>query len=82
MKKVLILNGHQYYDVVAKGDLTNHYIDCANKFFEENGFEVKQTHIEKGYTIQEEVEKFKWADYIISISSLLDEPSLDCKKIY
>nr|WP_228720465.1 hypothetical protein [Arcobacter acticola] len=32
MKKVLILNGHQYYDVVAKGDLTNHYIDCANKF--------------------------------------------------
>lgn len=41
MKKVLILNGHQYYDVVAKGDLTNHYIDCANKFFEENGFEVK-----------------------------------------
>ena len=48
MKKVLILNGHQYYDVVAKGDLTNHYIDCANKFFEENGFEVKQTHIEKG----------------------------------
>ena len=65
MKKVLILNGHQYYDVVAKGDLTNHYIDCANKFFEENGFEVKQTHIEKGYTIQEEVEKFKWADYIL-----------------
>ena len=46
MKKVLILNGHQYYDLVAKGELTNHYINSANKFFEENGFEVKNTHIE------------------------------------
>lgn len=27
MKKVLILNGHQYYDVVAKGELTQTYID-------------------------------------------------------
>ena len=28
-KKVLILNGHQYYDVVAKGELTQTYIDKA-----------------------------------------------------
>ncbi|MBP7770013.1 MAG: NAD(P)H-dependent oxidoreductase [Aliarcobacter sp.] len=65
MKKVLILNGHQYYDVVAKGELTQNYIDFAKSFFEENGFEVKYTHIEKGYEIKTEVEKFQWADYIL-----------------
>ena len=65
MKKVLILNGHQYYDVVAKGELTQHYINKANEFFVKNGFEVKQTHIEKGYNKEEEIEKFEWADYIL-----------------
>ena len=29
MKKVLIINGHQYYDVVARGELTQKYIDKA-----------------------------------------------------
>ncbi|XPV70406.1 MAG: NAD(P)H-dependent oxidoreductase [Halarcobacter sp.] len=65
MKKVLILNGHQYYDVVAKGELTQNIIDKANEFFTKNGFEVKQTHIEKGYEKEEEIEKFEWADYIL-----------------
>lgn len=65
MKKVLILNGHQYYDVVAKGELTQHYIDTANDFFLKNGFEVKHTHIEKGYDVEEECQKFEWADYVL-----------------
>lgn len=65
MKKVLILNGHQYYDVVAKGELTQNYIDKANEFFIKNGFEVKQTNIEKGYNVEEECEKFEWADYVL-----------------
>ena len=65
MKKVLILNGHQYYDVVAKGELTQAYIDKANDFFVKNGFEVKHTNIEKGYEKEEECEKFEWADYVL-----------------
>ena len=65
MKKILILNGHQYYDVVAKGELTQHYIDTANDFFLKNGFEVKHTHIEKGYDVEEECQKFEWADYVL-----------------
>lgn len=65
MKKILIINGHQYYDVVALGELTKNYIDKADNFFESNKFEVKHTHIEKGYSIEEECEKFEWADYII-----------------
>ncbi len=65
MKNVLIINGHQYYDVVARGELTQHYIDKANDFFINNGFEVKNTHIEKGYDIKEESDKLVWADYIL-----------------
>ena len=65
MKKVLIINGHQYYDVVAKGELTQVYIDTASSFLKQNGFEVKTTHIEKGYDIKEESDKLVWADYVI-----------------
>ncbi|RBQ30039.1 NAD(P)H-dependent oxidoreductase [Aliarcobacter vitoriensis] len=65
MKKVLILNGHQYYDVVARGELTQKIIDKAIEFFLKNGFEVKFTNIDKGYDISEEVEKFEWADAIL-----------------
>ena len=64
-KKILILNGHQYYDVVAKGELTQAYINKANDFFVKNGFEVKHTNIEKGYEKEEECEKFEWADYVL-----------------
>ena len=64
MKKVLIINGHQFYDGVARGKLTKHYIDNANDFFIKNGFEVKYTHLEKGYDNEEEMQKVEWADYI------------------
>ncbi|PLY05778.1 MAG: flavodoxin [Arcobacter sp.] len=65
MKNVLILNGHQFYKDVAEGNLTNSFINKANDFFLKNGFEVKNTHIENGYDIKEEVEKFQWADYVL-----------------
>lgn len=65
MKNVLIINGHQKYDVVAEGKLTQIYIDTANKFLKENGFNVKNSTVESNYNIEEEVEKFKWADYFI-----------------
>lgn len=65
MKNVLIINGHQYYDVVAKGELTQNIIGKADEFLTKNGFEVKHTHIEKGYDVQEESEKLVWADYVI-----------------
>ncbi|WP_419676102.1 NAD(P)H-dependent oxidoreductase [Aliarcobacter butzleri] len=65
MKKVLILNGHQFYKGPANGELTNHYIEKAKEFFSKNGFEVKYTHIEKGYDVEEECQKFEWADYVL-----------------
>ncbi|RXJ82536.1 NAD(P)H-dependent oxidoreductase [Arcobacter sp. F2176] len=65
MKKILILNGHQHYDGIAEGNLTNSFINKANEFFIKNGFEVKNTNIEEGYETEEEIEKFEWADYIL-----------------
>lgn len=65
MRKVLILNGHQFYKGPANGELTNYYIEKAKEFFLKNGFEVKYTHIEKGYDVEEECQKFEWADYVL-----------------
>lgn len=65
MKKVLIINGHQKYDGIAEGKLTDIFISKANEFFKENGFEVKNSVIESNYDIKEEVKKFDFADYIL-----------------
>ncbi len=65
MKNILIINGHQKYEGIAEGNLTQRYITSANNFFEENGFNIKHTVVESDYDIQDEVEKFKWADQIL-----------------
>jgi modulator of drug activity B len=65
MKKILIINGHQRYEGIAEGGLTNHYINAANEHFVNKGFEVKHTHVDKGYDVKEEIEKFNWANYIL-----------------
>ena len=65
MKNVLIINGHQYYEGPAEGKLTKSYVDTAHKFLEKNGFSVKNSVVESDYDINEEVEKFKWADFIL-----------------
>lgn len=64
MKNVLIINGHQRYEGFAEGKLTQHFIDNAKDFFGTKDFNIKETYIEKGYEVKEELEKFEWADYI------------------
>ncbi len=65
MANVLIINGHQRYDGIAEGKLTQILIDAQNEFFLKNGFEVKNSVVESEYNVQEEIEKFAWADYIV-----------------
>jgi modulator of drug activity B len=65
VKNVLIINGHQKYDEVAEGNLTNLYINSASEFFEKNAFNVKHSIVESDYDAKEEVQKFVWADYIL-----------------
>ncbi len=62
MKKVLLLNLHQKYEGIANGNLTRSILAEAKTFFEENGYEIKETTIDEGYEVTAELEKFKWAD--------------------
>jgi NADPH dehydrogenase (quinone) len=65
VKKLLIINGHQFYESFAEGKLAKAIIDTAVDTLENNGFEIKHTAVDKGYDIQEELEKFAWADTIL-----------------
>jgi len=62
MKKVLLLNLHQKYEGIANGNLTRDILAKAKSFFVSNGYEVKETNIDDGYGVAEELEKFKWAE--------------------
>lgn len=62
MKHVLLLNLHQKYEGFANGNLTKDLLNEAKNFFLENGYEVKETHIDDGYDTAQELEKFQWAD--------------------
>jgi len=68
MKKVLLINAHQRYEGLAEGKLNQTMFDVIKEKMGSNGHEVKETHIEKGYDINEEVEKHLWADAIITQS--------------
>ncbi len=63
MPNVFILNGHQKYPFSA-GRLNATLTEKAGKFFTGNGYRVKTTTMEDDYAVQEEIEKFKWADIV------------------
>jgi len=62
MKNVLLLNLHQKYEGFANGNLTRDLLGEAKKYFAEHGYNVRETVIDEGYDVAEELEKFKWAD--------------------
>lgn len=64
MKHVLLLNLHQKYEGFANGNLTHDLMNEAKKFFLANGYEVRETAIDEGYDVAEELEKLKWANII------------------
>lgn len=56
------MNLHQKYEGFANGNLTRDLLKEAKTFFLNHGYEVRETTIEEGYDVAEELEKFKWAD--------------------
>ena len=68
MKNVLIINAHQFYQGFSEGKLNEIMINAIKTEMEKNGAEVKQTYIEKGYNVDEEIQKHLWADIIITQS--------------
>lgn len=66
MKKILIINAHQKYEGISEGKTNNAMINAMKKELTSKNFEIKETNIEKGYDVNEEVEKHVWADIIIT----------------
>lgn len=62
MKHVLLLNLHQKYEGFAEGNLTRDILTEAKAFFLAHGYDVRETTIDAGYDVAEELEKFAWAD--------------------
>ncbi|OXM85127.1 NAD(P)H-dependent oxidoreductase [Paenibacillus rigui] len=63
MKNILIINGHQKYGS-SEGKLNQTLVDTTVGLLSEN-HNVKTSVLQNGYSIQEEQEKFVWADTII-----------------
>ncbi|MDM8567775.1 hypothetical protein QUF74_19275 [Candidatus Halobeggiatoa sp. HSG11] len=56
-EKILLINTHQFYEGFAEGKLNKTMADVITEEMKAKGCEVKLTYIEKGYDINEEVEK-------------------------
>ncbi|CAM5234782.1 Flavodoxin OS=Lysinibacillus sphaericus OX=1421 GN=LS41612_12265 PE=3 SV=1 [Lysinibacillus sphaericus] len=63
MKNILIINGHQKYSS-AEGNLNETLMNKMVSFLEKKN-NVKTTIIQNGYKIEEEQQKFIWADIVI-----------------
>lgn len=68
MKKILIINAHQYYEGISSGKLNSFVAEVIKQEMQNLGYEVQTTSIEHGYEISEEVAKHLWADVIITQS--------------
>ncbi|OBV29434.1 NADPH quinone reductase MdaB [Helicobacter sp. CLO-3] len=64
MKKVLLINGSKKFGN-SEGRLSATLQECAAQTLGELGISVAQTHIDKGYDINEEVQKILDADALI-----------------
>ena len=62
--KALLINGYETYEGVGEARLNYSLINIAKEILEKKGYEVKVTHVEKGYDVEEEHDKTLWADVI------------------
>lgn len=65
MKKVLLINAHQFYEGISTGRLNKAMASVITEEMELRDFEVRHTYIEQGYDIDTEVLNHLWADVII-----------------
>lgn len=63
MKNILIINGHQTYPH-SQGELNE---TIFNRIVEKlsSKYQIKTTRVDDGYLVEEEQDKFQWADCII-----------------
>ena len=65
MKKVLIINAHQFYEGFASGKLNQKMAGVIKEEMAQRGYEVMETSIQDGYDIAGEVQKHVDADLIV-----------------
>lgn len=65
MKKVLLINAHQFYEGMSSGGLNKMMAGTIQEEVGKRDYEFQQTEIERGYDIADEVQKHLWADCII-----------------
>ena len=53
MKNILIINGAAEFGLISKSQLNTTLTDFAQNFLEKNGDNVRVTHVEHGYDIEE-----------------------------
>lgn len=63
--KVLLINAHLTYPNWTEGTLNQAFVQEAKEFFNSKNVEVLETYIEKGYNVEEEVQKHLDADVVI-----------------
>jgi len=63
LKNILVINGHQKYSS-AKGTLNQTLMNKMISLLSEKN-NIKTTNIQNGYKVEEEQQKFLWADIII-----------------
>lgn len=68
VKNVFIINARQTYPGLSEGRLNREYVALIKSEMDKKGYRTRQTYIEKGYDINEEVQKHLWADIIITQS--------------
>ena len=64
MKKILLLNGGKQF-AHSNGQYNATLHDAAVAFLDRAGFDVTTTFIDGGYDVEDEVQKFLWADVVI-----------------
>ncbi|WP_273852011.1 NAD(P)H-dependent oxidoreductase [Guptibacillus spartinae] len=63
MKNILLINGHEYFPK-SKGELNQTIFNEWNEVLSSD-YEVKTTIVDEEYNVDQEIEKWQWADVII-----------------
>lgn len=64
MPKVFIINGAQAFNE-SKGLFNKMLAEWTEEALQKIGFEVRTTHVENGYELEQEIENFTWADAVV-----------------
>lgn len=63
-KNVFIINGHQKWEI-SPGRLNRTLVDHANEILGGKGYDIRNTHIEDDWEVEDEIDNMVWADVVL-----------------